>query len=78
MFSDEILNSGFRSFRIGVADGSKLLGCGALDVGCMVADISKDLNTFSFSTQLSEKRSALCWDITQRILVTHYQRFQTT
>jgi hypothetical protein len=78
MFSDEILNAGFRSFRIGVADGSRLLGCGALDVGCMVADSSKDPSTFSFSAQLSEKRSALFWDITQRIMVTHYRRFGTT
>ena len=71
MFSDEILNAGFWSFCIGVVDGSRILGCGALDVGCMVADISKDPSSFNFSAQLSEKRFALCWDITQCIVVTH-------
>ena len=61
MLSDEILNAGFRSFSIGVADGSR---CGAQAIGCKVADISKDPSTFHFSTQLSEKRFSLCWDIT--------------
>ena len=71
MFSDEILNAGFRSFRIGVADSSR---CDALAAECLAADISKDPNTFSFSTQLSEKRFALCWDITQRISEIAYRR----